>query len=54
MSPSVLEQLQTISKTLEGLVDYEGDVCGGDYTDAITYSKIQDMIDQQIKEIRSF
>lgn len=51
IKPSVLQQLQIISKTLEGLIDYEGDVCGDDYTDAIVYSKIQDMVDEQITEI---
>ncbi len=53
IKPSVLEQLQSISKTLEGLIDYEGDVCGEDYTDAIAYSKIQDLVDQQIWEIEN-
>jgi len=49
IKPSVIEQLETISKTLQGLIDYEGDVCGGDITDAIAYSKIQDLVDQQIE-----
>lgn len=48
-----MDQLKSISKTLQELVDYEGDVSGGDLNDAITYSKIQDLVDEQITELDS-
>lgn len=48
-----MDQLITISKTLQELVDYEEDVCGGDYSNAIAYSKIKDSVDQQIWEIEN-
>lgn len=51
IKPSVIEQLKTISKTLEDLEYYEYDVCGDDYTDAIVYSKLQDQVNTQIREI---
>jgi len=51
LKPSVIEQLKTISKILDDLEYYEYDVCGNDYTDAITYSKLRDQVEAQIKEI---
>ena len=51
IKPSVIDQLKTISKTLEDLEYYEYDVCGDDYTDAIVYSKLQDQVNIQIREI---
>jgi len=53
IKPSVIDQLKTISKTLQELVDYEGDVCGEDYSDAIFYSKLQDQINEKIKEMEA-
>jgi len=49
--PSVIDQLKTISATLQDLVYYEWDVAGSDITDAIFYSTIQDQIDEKIKEM---
>lgn len=51
--PSVVEQLRRISINFQELIDYESDVSGKDVTDSITYSKIKDMVDEQIKEIMS-
>jgi len=48
---SVLDQLKTISKNLKDLEFYSYDVDGDDPTDAIFYSKLQDKINEKIKEI---
>jgi hypothetical protein len=50
-TPSVLERLKTISKTLGDIVFYETAVSGDDYTDAIDFDKIKDLVDEKIKEI---
>jgi len=53
IKPSVLEQLESIRKNFEELEKYEEDVCGEDYTDAIFYSRMQDLMNEQITEIKS-
>lgn len=50
IKPSVIEQLQSITKTLDELVNYENDV-SNDLEDAIFYTKISDKIKQKIKDI---
>ena len=51
---SVLDQLKAISKNLEDLEFYSYDVDGDDPTDAIFYSKLQDKINEKIKEIEEW
>lgn len=53
MKPSVIDQLKVISKNLEDLEFYSYDVDGNDLTDAIFYSKLQDQINDKIKEIKN-
>jgi len=48
--PSVIEQLKSISKTLEGLIYYEFDV-GIDMSDAIDYLEIKRVIDAKLYDI---
>ena len=36
---------------MDGLITYEGDVCGNDKTDYNKYLKISDLIYEQIKKI---
>ena len=52
MKPSVVDQLQTISETLDKLELYCYDVDGDDPTDAIFYSELQDKVNAKIKEIK--
>lgn len=51
-TPSVLERLEQILKTLAEIVRYETAVCGDDYHDAIDYDKLKDLVDAKIKEIK--
>ncbi len=51
IKPSVINQLKAISKNLQDLEYYECHVCGTDYEDAICYSKLQDTINNRIKEL---
>ena len=53
IKPSVIDQLKAISKNLEDLEFYSYDVDGDDPTDAIFYSRLQDQIEQKIKEIEN-
>jgi len=48
--PSVIDQLKAISKNLSDLEFYSYDVDGDDPTDAIFFSKLQDTINEKIKE----
>jgi hypothetical protein len=50
---SILKQLQQISKQFENLEFYEHDVAGDDITDALFYVKMQNLINDHIKEIES-
>ena len=51
VKPSVIDQLKIISKNLSDLELYSYDVDGNDPTDAIFYSKLQDTINEKIKEM---
>lgn len=51
--PSVINQLKAISKNFHELVEYEKDVSSNDLTDAIFYSKLEDQINEKIKEIET-
>jgi len=53
VKPSVIDQLKTIFNTLKDLEYYSYDVDGDDPTDAIFYSKLQDTINEKIKEIEN-
>ena len=53
MMPSVIDQLKTISNNLKELEYYSMDVDGDDPTDAIFYSKLQDTINEKIKEMEN-
>jgi len=48
---SVIDQLKAISQNFKDLEYYCFDVDGDDHTDAIFYSKLQDTIDEKIKEM---
>lgn len=50
IKPSVIDQLKAISKNLSDLEFYSYDVDGDDPTDAIFFSKLQDQINDKIKE----
>jgi len=52
IKPSVIDQLKAIAKNLSDLEFYCYDVDGDDPTDAIFYSKLQDQINEKIKEIK--
>jgi len=49
IKPSVIDQLKTMVKNLY----YSYDVDGDDPTDAIFYSRLQDKINEKIKEIEN-
>ena len=51
IKPSVIDQLKAISKNLQDLEYYSYDVDGDDPTDAIFYSRLQDQINDKIKEM---
>ena len=51
IKPSVIDQLKTISKNFQDLEFYSYDVDGDDPTDAIFYSKLQDQLNNKIKEM---
>ena len=51
--PSVIDQLKTMVKTLQDLEYYSYDVDGDDPTDAIFYSRLQDQINEKIKEMEA-
>ena len=51
--PSVVDQLKAISKNFSDLELYSYDVDGDDPTDAIFYSKLQDTINEKIKEMEN-
>jgi len=53
IKPSVIDQLKAISKNLSDLELYCYDVDGDDPTDAIFYSKLQDTINEKIKEMEN-
>lgn len=53
IKPSVIDQLKTMVKTLRDLEYYSYDVDGDDPTDAIFYSKLQDQINEKIKEMEA-
>jgi len=53
IKPSVIDQLKAISKNLSDLEFYCYDVDGDDLTDAIFYFKLQDTINEKIKEIEN-
>lgn len=50
IKPSVIDQLKSISKNFKELEFYSYDVDGNDPTDAIFFSKLQDTINEKIKE----
>lgn len=50
IKPSIIDQLKTMSKNLQDLEYYSYDVDGDDPTDAIFYSKLQDQLNEKIKE----
>lgn len=50
---SVLEQLKDVSKVIDDLIYYEYDVSMNNIEDAIFYSKLQDTINDKIKEIEA-
>jgi len=52
IKPSVIEQLETMEKTLAGLEQYEMDVSRNDLTDCIFYAKMKDRIHWQLIEIK--
>jgi len=51
--PLVIDQLKTISNNLKELEFYCYDVDDDDPTDAIFYSKLQDTVNEKIKEMES-
>lgn len=51
IKPSVIDQLKAISQNFKDLEFYCYDVDGNDPTDAIFYSKLQDTINEKIKEM---
>lgn len=51
IKPSVIGQLKIISQNFKDLEYYCMDVDGDDPTDAIFYSKLQDTINEKIKEM---
>ena len=53
IKPSVIEQLKIVSKNLSDLELYCYDVDGDNPTDAIFYSKLQDTINEKIKEMEN-
>lgn len=52
IKPPVIDQLKTISKNFQDLEYYSYDVDEDDPTDAIFYSKLQDQLNDKIKEIK--
>lgn len=53
INPSVIDQLKAISQNFKDLEYYYMDVDGDDPTDAIFYSKLQDTINEKIKEMEN-
>lgn len=51
IQPSIINQLKTITKNFQDLEYHSYDVDGNDPTDAIFYSRLQDQINEKIKEI---